>query len=196
MAVSQYYLGMYRLRTAGLDDLPRIRRLIAASVRGLHPKHHSPAQVEASLRTIFTVDTRLLTDGTYFVAEAPSGDLAACGGWSRRKTLYGGDQQVEQVEPELLDPAVDAAKIRAIFVHPDHARKKLGTLILKTAEEAAEAEGYRAFEMGSTLAGVALYTLRGYSETGRRQVPVDGDIYIEIVLMRKPAGAGEEPGVY
>ena len=104
----------------------------------------------------------MILDGTYFVAEADDGEFAGCGGWSFRKTLYGGDRQVEQIEPERLDPAVDAAKVRAIFVAPKFARMGLGSLILEAAEQAALAAGFRRFEMGSTLTGVALYLLKGY----------------------------------
>ena len=111
--------------------------------------------------------------------------VAGCGGWSFRKTLYGGDHQVEAIEPERLDPEVDAAKIRAIFVHPKFARMGLGSLILEAAESAAGAMGFRRFEMGSTLTGVTLYTLKGYREVARIRVPVGGGEEIEVVRMVK-----------
>jgi GNAT superfamily N-acetyltransferase len=91
-------------------------------------------------RRSFTVDSRLIADGTYLLAFAQDGRLAACGGWSRRRTLYGGDQQVEAIVADLLDPKRDAAKIRAIFVHPAFARKGLGSAILERAEQAAAQE--------------------------------------------------------
>ena len=106
---------------------------------------------------------------------------------STRKTLYGGDRQVERAEPELLDPATDAAKIRAIFVHPRFARIGLGSLILRASEEAAMEAGFRRFEMGSTLTGVALYALRGYRDVGRVMVPVGDGVEIEVVRMVKDA---------
>jgi GNAT superfamily N-acetyltransferase len=137
------------------------------------------------LTTVFTVDSQLIADGTYFVAIAEGGEVAGCGGWSFRKTLYGGDHQVEKIKPERLNPDVDAAKIRAIFVHPDFARKGLGSLILAAAEDAAIAEGFTHFEMGSTLTGVGLYALKGYLELERRQVPVGGGEAIEVVRMIK-----------
>jgi GNAT superfamily N-acetyltransferase len=153
----------------------------------LQARDYSAAQIEASLRTVFTVDTRLIEDGTYFVAMTEEEELAGCGGWSRRKTLYGGDHQVEGVEPELLDPAVGAAKVRAIFVHPRFARMGLGSLILETAEEAAVRAGFRRFEMGSTLTGVALYSLKGYRETERVLAPVGNGEVIQVVRMVKEA---------
>jgi len=162
-----------------------IRELIGASVRGLQAEDYSPAQREGALATVFTVDSRLIADGTYFVAMDDDGRLAGCGGWSYRKTLYGGDHQVEKIAPERLDPAVDAAKVRAIFVHPDFARMGVGSLILKAAEDAARAAGFRRFEMGSTLTGVALYTLKGYREMGRFNVPVGGGETIAVVRMMK-----------
>src|SRR5271154_4973560 len=113
----------FYLRVATTEDVPGIRGLIDASVRGLQAEDYSAAQIEGALATVFTVDSQLITDGTYFVAVAEGGELAGCGGWSFRKTLYGGDHQIEKVAPERLDPTVDQAKIRAIFVHPDFARQ-------------------------------------------------------------------------
>ena len=177
----------FHLRTATAEDVPGILTLIDSSVRGLQAGDYSPAQIEGALATVFTVDSRLIADGTYFVAFDEGGELAGCGGWSFRKTLYGGDHQVEMIEPEKLDPEVDAAKIRAIFVHPKFARQGLGSLILDAAERAAIAMGFRRFEMGSTLTGVALYWLKGYREMGRIAVPVGNGERIEVVRMLKEA---------
>jgi GNAT superfamily N-acetyltransferase len=175
----------FLLRRATEADVPSIMALISSSVRELQAKDYSATQIQASLETVFTVDSRLIGDGTYYVAFSEDGELAGCGGWSRRKTLYGGDRQVEHAEPELLDPAVDAAKIRAIFVHPRYARRGLGTMILEAAETAAAAEGFRRLEMGSTLTGIALYSLKGYVETDRLAVPVGRGESIEVVKMVK-----------
>ena len=177
----------FRLRVAVPGDIPVIRSLIEASVRGLQAKDYSVAQIDGALATVFTIDSQLIADGTYFVASTENGVPAGCGGWSKRATLYGGDQQVERIAADLLDPAVDAAKVRAIFVHPEFARMGLGSLILATAEEAAAAAGFRRFEMGSTLTGVALYSLKGYREVGRVRVPVGRGEEIEVVRMVKDA---------
>jgi GNAT superfamily N-acetyltransferase len=181
----------FHLQVATASDIPRIRELIAASVRALQVEY-SPEQREAALATVFTVDSQLVADGTYFMAIAESsekgdGRLAGCGGWSRRKTLYGGDQQVEAIVSDLLDPAHDAAKIRAIFVHPDFARMGLGSLLLEAAEQAAQQEGFTRFEMGSTLAGVPLYKLKGYETIEEIDVPVAQGRSISIVRMAKSA---------
>ncbi len=178
-------MAKFDLRVAGFGDIAKIRELIDVSVRGLQAKEYSAAQIEGALATVFTVDSRLIADGTYFLAFAEGGELAGCGGWSFRKTLYGGDHQVEAILPERLDPAVDAAKIRAIFVHPRFARMGLGSLILSASEGAATDAGFMRFEMGSTLTGVKLYVLRGYRETGRVEVPVGGGETIEVVRMEK-----------
>jgi GNAT superfamily N-acetyltransferase len=175
----------FELRMAEPKDIDEIRGLIASSVRGLQVGDYSVAQIEWALRTVFTVDSQLITDGTYFVATAEGGELAGCGGWSYRKMLYGGDHQVEKAVSEMLNPAVDAAKIRAIFVHPDFSRQGLGSLILETAENAAMAKGFTRFEMGSTLTGVALYRLKGYVEMERFNVPVGGGETIGVVRMVK-----------
>lgn len=142
-------MGKFHLRIATAEDVTGIRGLIDASVRCLQAGDYSAAQIEGALATVFTVDSRLVADGTYFVAFDEGGELAGCGGWSFRKTLYGGDHQMEKIAPERLDPAVDAAKIRAIFVHPKFARMGLGSLILEAAESAAVAKGFRRFEMGA-----------------------------------------------
>jgi GNAT superfamily N-acetyltransferase len=175
----------FHLRVATSDDVVQVRSLIVASVRGLQIGDYSSAQREGALATVFTVDSQLIADGTYFVAIAEGGEIAGCGGWSFRKTLYGGDHQVEMIAPDRLDPRQDAAKIRAIFVHPNYARRGLGGLILDAAEKAAVAEGFTQFEMGSTLTGVSLYARKGYREVERRQVPVGSGETIEVVRMVK-----------
>jgi GNAT superfamily N-acetyltransferase len=175
----------FHLRVATAEDVVGIRSLIEASVRGLQAGDYSQAQIEGALTTVFTTDSQLIADGTYFVALTQSGGLAGCGGWSFRKTLYGGDHQVEAIEPERLDPEKDAAKIRAIFVHPEVARQGLGSMILGAAESAAVRMGFRRFEMGSTLTGLALYWQKGYREVSRIAVPVGNGERIEVVRMVK-----------
>lgn len=180
----------FRLHVALDKDVAGIRELIGASVRDLQVADYSIAEIEGALTTVFTVDSQLIADGTYWIAEAADGELAGCGGWSFRKTLYGGDHRLEDLHAgseSRLDPAVDAAKIRAIFVHPKFARRGLGSLILQAAEGAAASAGFRRFEMGSTLTGVALYTLKGYKEVARFAVPVGGGEEIGIVRMVKEA---------
>ena len=174
----------FRIRILNPAEIPQITALIQASVLALQADY-TPAQREAALTTVFTVDTRLIADGGYFGAETEDGRLVACGGWSARRTLYGGDHQLEASTPDLLDPAVDAARIRAIFVHPDFARRGLGSLILEAAEQAARTSGFRRFEMGSTLTGVSLYTRSGYREIERHHVPIAPALTIEIVRMLK-----------
>jgi predicted N-acetyltransferase YhbS len=177
----------FHLRVATAEDVAAIRQLIDASVRGLQAEDYSVAQIEAALASVFTLDSQLIADGTYFVAFTDAGQMAGCGGWSCRKTLYGGDHQLEKVELERLDPKVDAAKIRAIFVHPKFARMGLGSLILKASESAAVTAGFKRFEMGSTLTGVALYRMKGYGELARIAVPVGNGERITVVRMVKEA---------
>src|SRR3954453_5701740 len=118
------------LRLAVEDDIPALHQVIEQSVRTLQAGDYSPAQIEGALGTVLGLDTQLLADRTYFVAEAIDGTggrrIAGCGGWSKRKTLFGADRGPMR-EPELLDPQCDAAKVRAIFVHPDFARRGLGS---------------------------------------------------------------------
>lgn len=173
----------YRLRLANAEDIPALQALIAASVRGLQARDSTPAQIEAALRTVFTVDTQLIADGTYFVVER-EGELIGCGGWSQRKTLFGGDHHATR-QDALLDPARDAARIRAIFVHPAWARRGIGSLLLEAAEKAAMAAGFQRLEMGATLTGVPLYLLKGYRVVERMEVPLEPGISLPVVRMAK-----------
>jgi len=180
----------WQIRTAVESDIPALHALIEASVRGLQADDYTPAQIEGALGTVLGLDTQLIRDQTYFLVEAidPNGAtvLAGCGGWSKRKTLFGADQGPGR-EPDLLDPASDAAKVRAIFVHPAFARRGLGSLILAHVEAAAQAAGFRRFEMGSTLTGVSLYRLKGYVEVERIAVPLHNGEALPVVRMTKLA---------
>jgi GNAT superfamily N-acetyltransferase len=182
----------FTLRLATEEDIPALHRLIEASVRGLQANDYSPAQIEGALGTVLGLDTQLLRDRTYFAAESipASGSrqavLAGCGGWSKRRTLFGADRGPGR-EPELLDPLTEAAKIRAIFVHPHFARLGLGTLILERVEAEARAAGFLRFEMGSTLTGVPLYRLRGYVDVERINVPLQNGETLPVVKMVKSA---------
>lgn len=174
----------FHFRAVTIADIPAIQELIAASVRTLQVEYTS-AQRELALTTVFTVDTQLIADGTYILAFDHDGTLAGCGGWSKRRTLYGGDHSVGRIEPEHLNPAKDAAKIRAIFVHPNFARQGLGSEILLRSEDAASENGFQRFEMGSTLAGVPLYSLNGYRKLAMIKVAVGGGEEISVVRMVK-----------
>jgi GNAT superfamily N-acetyltransferase len=176
------------VRVAEARDVPALRELIEASVLGLQTGDYSAAQLERALRTVYGVDTQLIADGTYFAAEAveEAGSvlLIGCGGWSRRKTLYGGDQFAGR-EDSLLDPATDAAKIRAFFVHPAWARRGIGGMILEACEAAAWAAGFRRLEMGATLTGVPFYRVKGYVELEGAEVPLGDGMTLPIVRMGK-----------
>ena len=160
-------LAHTRIRPALLADLPVLRALIEASVRRLQAQDYTPAQMEAALTTVFGVDTQLIADRTYLAVECcPEQSEApplviACGGWSKRKTLYGSDHWTGR-EDALLDPLRDAAKIRAFFIHPDWARRGVGSMILQACELAARAAGFTRFEMGATLTGAKLFGVKGY----------------------------------
>jgi len=174
-----------RVRPATQADVPALRALIAASVRELQAQDYTPEQLEGALATVFGVDSRLIADGTYFVAEvAPGGAIAGCGGWSRRKTLYGGDQWTDR-QDDFLDPARDAAKIRALFVHPAWARRGIGSLILKTCEDAARDAGFRRLELGATLTGVKLFGAAGYVAVENMEIPLRNGASLPIVRMEK-----------
>ena len=173
-----------RIRAALLAETAALATLIELSVRTLQTGDYSAAQIEGALMGVFGVDSQLIADGTYFVVEAEGGEAVACGGWSKRKTLFGGDHAAVR-EPELLDPAIDAAKIRAFFVHPAWVRQGIGTLLLEHCESAAAVAGFRRCEMGATLTGVPLYRARGYVEVEAVEVPLPNGESLPIVRMAK-----------
>jgi GNAT superfamily N-acetyltransferase len=175
------------VRQAVLADVPALENLIRASVLGLQTGDYTLEQREQALELVFGVDTQLIEDGTYFVAEAKVDQcqvLAGCGGWSKRKTLFGSDHCAGR-EDDLLDPQYDAAKIRAFFVHPDWARQGVGSRILEVCETAAAKAGFRRLEMGATLTGVPLYSARGYVEAEHREVPLRPGVSLPIIRMVK-----------
>ena len=139
----------YQLRTATRADQDALRTLIARSARELGTQDYTREQIEGALQGAFGVDTQLIDDGTYFVVEF-EGRAVGCGGWSRRRTLFGGDAHRERDAAEL-DPRVDAAKIRAFFVDPDHARRGIGRALLERCESEARAHGFRRLELMGTL---------------------------------------------
>ncbi len=177
----------YQIRRATLADAATLQSLISRSARELSTSDYKPEVVEGALRGAFGVDTQLIMDGTYFVVES-DGTLVACGGWSYRRTLFGSDAG-DQRDAAELDPALDAAKIRAFFVDPTHARKGIGTLLLNRCESEAQMRGFSRVELMATLPGVKLYAARGYVPTGRVVHPVGIDLAIEFVPMRKEIAA-------
>lgn len=181
--------GTWRVRPATPADIPLLNALIEASVRGLQAGDYTPAQIDGALRAVYGVDTQLIADGTYFVVESepPGTAIAGCGGWSKRKTLYGGDRY-QRREDLLLDPRRDAAKIRAFFVHPEWARRGIGGMILDACESAAIAAGFTRLEMGATLTGVAFYLAKGYRAVEDIAVPLPDGETLSIVRMEKTVG--------
>ena len=173
----------FSLRKARLDDAPVLDRLIGESVRGLSRGDYTDAQIEAALGTAFGLDSELIRDGTYFVAEIAT-DIVACGGWSRRKTLFGGDQQAGR-ESELLDPARDSARIRAFFVRPNRARGGIGRALIARCESEALACGFRSVELMATLPGHRLYRAFGYVGDARVEYSLPGGVMIEFIPMKK-----------
>jgi GNAT superfamily N-acetyltransferase len=178
----------FTIRLATSADIPALRELIDKSVRVLQRQDYSAEQLDAALGTAYGVDTQLIADETYYVVEGvgASGEkvLAACGGWSMRKTLYGSDHGPYR-DNAMLDPACDAAKIRAFFVHPEWTRRGIASLILKTCEDAAYAWGFRRFEMGATLTGVPMYAARGYEKDEQIEVPLPNGMSLTVVRMSK-----------
>jgi len=171
------------IRKATMEDRDAIQQLIAESARKLSREHYSDAQIEAAIATVFGVDTSLIEDGTYFVVESV-GQLAGCGGWSKRKTLFGGDQYSSR-DTAYIDPNTEPAKIRAFFVHPDHARKGIARALVSRCENEARAQGCRALELLSTLPGIEFYKSCGFVEIGNFHLDLTDSVKLEFVPMRK-----------
>lgn len=173
----------FTLRNATLEDRPVLERLIAESARGLGQQDYTIEQIDAALGSAFGVDTQLILDQTYFAVEA-DGEIVGCGGWSRRKTLFGGDSQPGR-ELESLEPGRDAAKVRAFFVRPDWARRGIGRALLDRCEDEARACGFRSIELMATLPGRRLYEACGYLAGEPVEYVLPEGLTIEFVPMRK-----------
>jgi GNAT superfamily N-acetyltransferase len=192
-----------RIRKAVMADVHLLRRLIEESVRKLQAEDYTPAQREGALESVFGVDSQLIADGTYLVAEARIVDMtlavenanggknpvsewviAGCGGWSKRKTLYGSDHWTGR-EDTLLDPKRDAAKIRAFFIQPAWARRGVGSKMLEACEAAAREAGFTSYEMGATLTGAKLFGAKGYVAVENIEVPLKNGLTLPVIRMSK-----------
>ena len=171
-----------KIRLATADDLPAMRRVMQRAIDELQSGFLSEEEVVAS-HAVMGLDTQLVADGTYFIVEDDD-DVAGCGGWSRRATLYGGDHSVDLREPRLLDPVTEPARVRAMYTNPAFVRRGVGRMILEAAEEAARGEGFREAELMATLAGEPLYRACGYEQVERVLTTV-GDVAVPLVRMRK-----------
>lgn len=175
----------FRVRRAGTQDVAALTDLIAVSLRGLGPPHYTREQVESAIANgMVGVDTQLVLDGTYYVAEAGD-EICGAGGWSRRRTLFGADSAKQAGEDDLLDPVREAARIRAFFTHPAWARRGIGTAILRQCEADARADGFRRLELMATLPGEPLYLAAGYQPLERVDLELPGGVRCPCVRMEK-----------
>ena len=177
----------FRLRTATMEDIPELTLLIDVSVRALHTEHYTSDQISGALKHIYGVDTTLIHDGHYFVVETSPPEkiqIIASGGWSHRRTLYGGDRYTVR-DDDLLDPATEAGKIRAFFVRPNWTRRGLGGIVLRACEDAARAAGFGKVEMGATLSGVPFYAASGYRELEEVEEHLENGVVVKFVRMGK-----------
>lgn len=173
----------FSIRPAVEADIPALELLIPLSVRSLLAPYYSPTQLEAALGPVFGLDRTLIDDGTYFVVER-EGRIVGCGGWSRRKAVFGNDRS-HPGEDLILDPTRDPARIRAFFIHPDRARRGIGRALLGTCESAIRTAGFRDAILVATLAGEPLYASAGYLVAERYNVSLPGGVLIPAVRMMK-----------
>lgn len=199
----------YRLATEG--DIPALTRLIELSVETFGLAHYSPEQLASALEYVFGVDRQLIADGTYFVAESPASQpalgalpqllgssglqLVGCGGWSRRRRLFGKDSATWNGDPaQALNPAIEPARIRAFFVHPNWARRGIARALLQLCEDAARTNGFRTLELAATLMGEAMYTRCGFVELERVNHALPDGVHLPVVRMFKPLAAATQTG--
>jgi GNAT superfamily N-acetyltransferase len=182
----------YQLRMATMADVPDLAVLIGESARALGAPDYAPEQIEGALQGAFGVDSQLIVDQGYFLLVTPEGALAAGGGVSFRRTLFGGDTATVR-DASMLDPANDAARIRAFFVHPAHARRGLGSRILDACEAHARAQGFTRFQLMATLAGQRLYARHGYQAGEPIDHPLPNGTRIRFVPMSKSDGPTAGP---
>ncbi|HEY6233113.1 MAG TPA: GNAT family N-acetyltransferase [Pyrinomonadaceae bacterium] len=173
-----------KLRLATMADIPALEKLIRESVANLSAEFYTVAQIQSALSDIFGVDTQLIFDGTYFIAEINE-KLAGSGGWSKRKTLFGGDQFKSSQTDTLLDPRCEAARLRAFYVHPECSRRGVGSRILTECENAARAAGFKRIELVATLPGERLYSARGYTRAEALGLPMANGESLPAFLMAK-----------
>jgi len=174
----------FTLRLARLEDVPALRDLIARSARALSAGYYSSPQIEGALQGAFGVDASLIEDGTYFAVITDGGEIVACGGWGRRRTLFGASSRPERDE-SFLDPRTEAARIRAFFVDPAHARHGLARMLLEHSESEARRAGFATMELMATLPGIPFYERCGYVRGTALDYPVPGGVQLPMVAMHK-----------
>lgn len=177
---------IWQPRLAQENDIPALEILIPLSVRALHTSHYSPAEIDAAIGPIYGVDRYLIRDGTYFVVERHE-EIVGCGGWSKRRSLYGSDTHRTTPDPEL-DPQLDAARVRAFFVHPDWVRRGIGRAIMESCERAIVAAGFCKVEISATLPGELLYASFGYATVEHYTIPMTDGLKLPVVRMTKNLG--------
>jgi len=176
-------MGPLSIRLATPEDVPILEEILRASVLGLGSADYTPEQNASALAHMYGVDTRLIEDGTYFaVEEGPA--ILGCGGWSRRRTLFGGDRYADRSD-DRLDPAADSARIRAFFVRPEAARRGIGRMLMDACERAARAEGFRSLELMATLTGIALYEKGGFRAIERTEIVLPDGVRFPLVRMAR-----------
>ena len=178
----------FALHPARLEDVTELEALIAVSARTLLAPWYSPAQIDAAVGSVFAVDTQLIDDGTYFVA-AQGPTIIGCGGWSRRKTLFGADRGHTSEADSVLDPARDPARIRAFFVHPACARRGIAAALMRHCQQAAADAGFKTMELVATLAGQPLYAAFGFAAVEHFEIPLAGTLAMPVVRMSKHIAA-------
>lgn len=179
----------WKPRIAMRSDIPQIKELIPRSSSELQKGTYSQRQIQAALGPVFGVDDQLIEDGTYFVVEDES-NIVGCGGWSYRKSLFGGNSERNEPDPRL-DSQTDAARVRAFFVDPAYVRQGIGSAIMMECENALSAMGFTRVEISATLTGEPLYSKFGYKSVEHYEITLNGAESMKVVKMTKEIESGQ-----
>ena len=174
----------FRYRKASFEDIDELEKLIEVSAKSINSSYYSESEINAALGNAWAVDRQLILDKTYWVVENTKGKIIGCGGWSKRRLLFGKSESINQDETEL-NPDFEPARIRAFFVHPDYKRMGIGKELLKICENEVELQGFKSLELVATLSGEKLYAANGYSEIKRYEVQLENGVTNKVVSMKK-----------
>ncbi len=174
----------FKYRKASFDDIKELEKLIEISAKSINSSFYTKSEINAALGNAWTVDRQLIIDKTYWLVENEKGKIIGCGGWSKRKLLFGKSESLNLDKIELK-PDFEPARIRAFFVHPEYKRMGIGKELLKICEKEAVLQGFKSLELVATLSGEKLYSANGYIEIKRYEVELGNGIANKVVSMKK-----------
>ena len=174
----------FTFRKAEITDINNLEKLIEMSAKSINSTYYSEKEIDTALGNAWTVDHQLIADNTYWIVENMDGTVIGCGGWSKRKLLFGKSTEPNILENELI-PGIDSARIRAFFVHPNYTRMGIGKKLIEKCENEASSMGFDSMELVATLSGEKLYSSKGYNHIKAFEVDLGDGITNKVVSMNK-----------